>query len=100
MLQRLFSDKILSAVVLLAIGIIGWIFGGFALTIAAIFLIITGIFNIAKKSYDAGVISILIGIGIIAISGFLQGLIKMASIVCIVGGIVLLVYFYLTKKPE
>lgn len=98
MLSRLFSDRGLSAIALIIIGVLGWIFGGFILMIAAIFLIIIGIINIAKKSYDAGIISILIGIVIIFISRFLGWLIHTASLICIIAGIVLYLYYIVTKK--
>ncbi len=100
MLSRLFSDKSLSAIVLIVIGVLGWIFGGLILMIAAIFLIIVGIFNITKKSYDAGIISILIGIAVIFISRFLWKLINIASIVCIIAGIVLYIYYVTSKKTD
>lgn len=98
MLSRLFSDRGLSAIVLIVIGVIGWLFGGFVLSIAAIFLIVVGIFNIAKKSFDAGIISILIGVGIFLTSRFLWKLVSTISIICIIVGIVLYIYYLTTKK--
>lgn len=92
------SNRNASALILIIIGIIGLLFGHLALSIAAIFLIGFGIYNIIKKSFDAGIISILIGIGIIIVSWPLARIIHYISIGCIILGIILYLFYAVTNK--
>ncbi len=97
-MDKLLSGKNFSAIILIIIGIIGFLFGGMVLGIAAIALIIVGIYCFVKKEFGGGVLAILIGIAIIALSRFLSGFLHYISIGCIVLGVILFLVYFISEK--
>jgi hypothetical protein len=97
-MQNIFINKSGAAALLIVVGLIGLIFGSFFLGIASIVLIILGIYNIYKKTFDSGVIILLIGIGLIFASRFLNAIIRYISMGCIIVGIVLFLIYVIGKK--
>ncbi len=97
-MQNMINFKSASAVLLVIAGLFGLLFGSFVFSIFAFGIILLGIFNIYKKSFDSGIILIIVGIAVIILSRFLGRIIHYISLACVISGIVLFIIYGLSEK--
>jgi hypothetical protein len=99
-MTKIFSERTFTAIGLIIVGFVGFIFGPLALGIGALFAVLFGIFCLVTKKYDVGVITIMIGLAVIFISKYVNAIIKFVAMGCIIIGIGLFIYSYFIEKAK
>ena len=103
-MRKLLSDRKATALLLVFIGIVLTVFGPWvfwwATAIAGIVMIGYALYSFYKKNYDAGIIGLLIGIGLIIVSRFtgISRLLRIAGIGCLAVGIVMYLVYLISEK--
>jgi|GEM_PF-7096311 len=103
-MRKILSNRKATALLLITLGAIGILLGPllvwWATILAGLIMIGYAIYCFYKKSFDPGIISLLIGISLIIISrlGIPLRIIQFISIGCLVVGIVLFIVYLVTER--
>lgn len=98
-LKKAIASK-LAAILLIVVGITGFLTSGIVIYIVALFLILAGIYGIIKKLYFVGIIAILFGVLVFVFFKFFNSLTKFVSSTAIILGIALLIYSFIQSKLQ